>query len=520
MSGACTRPQAIVLACWPGEDGLLQGLNLDPGTMMLGDKVMAQRVLERLVDLGCRDIGVVLGDQPQRVRALLGNGERWGCRIQYCYAAAGDRPLQVLARWRPPQGERSLIAVADTVVWCEIDRNSSAAACSMDGGNISWSGWACLSSDEFAQLVLKASGRVALERRILGASSLRRVWEEAPLSTAGASRMLDSVAQMFARSPGLAGIMRRPSGAAVWIGNGSRVHPGAQLIAPVYIGDYVRIEDGARIGPNAVIGDGCLVDQGVVVESSLVAPATYVGRGLEMVRVVAAPNGIANVRLESVIGVSDKNLIDGLGGAAAATPRTPISQRLLAAAIWAAAWPFARALRKRAQSGAAAVARFDAARGSFVASDVRLEAAHEAVYAGRNGAWLQHFLRTFHPGLRDVVAGRLALVGMQPRSLEQAHALPEHWRRLYAGGVIGLVNEALLLGRDGCSADMRYAGDALAAGTLPLRRNLTLLAQYAQRVMREARSGIASRAVVGRDALSARAQDCGIATSAVPTLFK
>ena len=524
MSGPLTRPQAIVLACWPGDDPLLQRLNLDPATVMLGDKPMARRVIETLVELGCRDIGVVLGDQPERIRRLLGDGESWGCSIRYCYATAGTRPLQVLARWRPAQGEHCLLATADTVIGSMPAVPCNAAVCSAESGNIRWSGWARLSSSAFAQLVLEARGRGELERRILGADFLQRVWDASPVSTADAARMLDSVERIFTLSPGLSGIMRRPSGASVWIGNGSRVHPGAKLVAPVFIGNYARIESGAQVGPNAVIGDGCLVDQGARIESSFVAPATYIGAGLELRAGVASPNGFASVRLGTVIGIPDKHLIGAVGASENAAARVPLAQRLFAGALWGLAWPLAKALRRRetahAEPSGTAVARFDAARGTFVSLHVRLRAAHETVFAGRSGAWLRHFLRTFHPGLRDVAAGRLALVGMQPRSPEEAGALPDHWRHLYAEGLTGLINETLLLGPDGASADMRYAGDALAARSVPLRRILPLLVRYARHVAGDARASIDSPGARARNVPPVDAQQRGTVSSVATSILK
>ena len=57
MKGTANH-DAIILACWATEDPLLRQLETDAALIPLGDKPMLQRVLEKLVDLGCRRIAV------------------------------------------------------------------------------------------------------------------------------------------------------------------------------------------------------------------------------------------------------------------------------------------------------------------------------------------------------------------------------------------------------------------------------------------------------------------------------
>ena len=480
------QPDAIVLACWPGDDPLFERMKLDPALMPMGDKPMLQRVVERLAALGCREIGVVLGDQPQHARRLLGDGERWGCNIRYSYASAGRRPLEVLTRWLPAKEETCLIAPAESVVGSDPGTAAACAICWENAGNIRWTGWARLARTQLADLVVGAENRTALERRILGASTLRRVWEDAPISTAGSAQALESVRRLFAVSPGMLGIMRRPASASVWLGNGSSVHAGARLVAPVYIGNHAKIKEGASVGPNAIIGDNCVIDCGTAVKSSLVMPGTYVGRDLELDGVIVSEDCLANVRHQTVISVVDRQFFGGLDAARTGAIRTPVLQRLLALLIWPLSWLAFRALQSRSDLGKKAPPQelgvFDPATGAFRAAAVRLLADNVAVSEGHPNAWRNHFLHTFHPGLRDVVAGRVALVGMQPRTIAEIIALPHYWRRLYTTAQAGLINEALLLGREGAPNAMRHAGDALSAVPQGLLQIMRQLIRYAGRV--------------------------------------
>src|ERR671917_976499 len=39
--------------------------------------------IEAMVDAGIREIGIVVGDTQAEIRAAVGDGSRWGARVQY-----------------------------------------------------------------------------------------------------------------------------------------------------------------------------------------------------------------------------------------------------------------------------------------------------------------------------------------------------------------------------------------------------------------------------------------------------
>jgi carbonic anhydrase/acetyltransferase-like protein (isoleucine patch superfamily) len=323
-----------------------------------------------------------------------------------------------------------------------------------------------------------------LEKRILGEKALDRQWERAPISTASSRQTLESLPNLFRHSPGMLGIMRRCSSEGVWTGNGSSVHPGAILIPPVYIGNHVRVGNGATIGPNAVVGDGCVIDEGSRIAASLIMPGTYIGRDLDVADSIVESSLLANLRLGAVTRVPERSLLAGVRQQGHAASRPRYAQRLIAALLWALTWPVARALAWRSASVEARgeIGVPDEATGGFKPVKVGFLPTHETVYRGDSGAWTRHFLRTFHPGLRDVVAGRVDLLGMQPRSCDEIVILPDYWKRLYWRARTGLINDTLLLGEGGGQSEMRHAGDALCAAPHSLIRTFRMLATYARRV--------------------------------------
>jgi glucose-1-phosphate thymidylyltransferase len=56
----------------------------------VANKPVLFRVIETIRDAGIDEIGIVVGDTGQEVRAAVGDGKRWGVRISYI---PQDQPL-------------------------------------------------------------------------------------------------------------------------------------------------------------------------------------------------------------------------------------------------------------------------------------------------------------------------------------------------------------------------------------------------------------------------------------------
>ncbi|MCX7140952.1 MAG: NTP transferase domain-containing protein [Proteobacteria bacterium] len=478
---------AIILACWPAADPLLRQLEADPALIDMGGKPVLQRVLEKLIDIGCRRIAVVHGNQPQRAEALLGDGERWGCRIAHYYAAEGDSPLSLLTRLVPADDRNCVLAAADTVALASLDLNEASVACCLESGQLRWSGWAVLPPKMIRWIAKTVRNRGDLEAGLDLTQS--RLVMTTTISTASVATTLASLPRLFDRSPGAEGISRRPRAQGIWIGNGSQVHPTARLRPPVFVGQNVLIAEGAQVGPNATIGDGCFIDAGSRIEESMLLANTYVGQKLDVVRAVLAGNTLLNSGLGVALQIPDAELLRDTDGRDQGVPRATLTQRALAVMLWLALAPLGAIWWLRsggsAERVAAGIGVPSTIAGAYRSSKVRFAMSHDAVHAQSEGAWAGHFLATFLPGLTDAISGRVALVGLQPRTAQEILSLPCYWQRLYRIAPAGLVGEALLQDAEDTSAEMSYAGDALSAGPMPFSRVLSVLLRYASRVMTE-----------------------------------
>ena len=482
---------AILLACWPAEDQLWRDLGVNPALIQMGDKPMLQRALEKLVELGCRRITVVHGDRPEGAQDLIGDGQRWGCEVTHRYASADATPLRSIVRVAPPGDELCVLAAAETVPLRGFDRVQPAAACTRDGYALRWAGWATLPGRELRALAGAAADAADLARRIIALPVFPggRAAVVPVLSTGSPGATIGSLPRLFAAPAGADGISWRPREPGVWIGNGSQVRPSAQLRPPVFLGRNVLVGEHAQIGPNAVIGDGCIIDSESRVKDSVVLPHTYLGRRLELAQALLKGSELVNARLAAGVRVADPGMACDITGGDAAFQRTPLAQRVLAGLLFAALAPVARLASSPDREGdaprAAAVARVGQIAGEYRSVPVGFALTYAALREGGAGAWKRHFFSTFIPGLREVLAGRLALVGLQPRSVEEVFSLPYHWQQLYRSIPIGLLTEAMVDAAEPDTPEERFAADALCGGAMPLARVLRVLWRYTARVTTE-----------------------------------
>lgn len=104
----------------------------------------------------------------------------------------------------------------------------------------------------------------------------------------------------------------------VWVGRGARVADSAQLIAPVWLGNFVRIEADCVIGPEAVIEDRSMVAKASEVAHSIISPATRLGACTELHYSLAQESTLVNWLTGSIVRVPDPFLLGSLIPAPAA----------------------------------------------------------------------------------------------------------------------------------------------------------------------------------------------------------
>ncbi len=422
--------------------------------MPLLDKPMLLRVMEQLARLHIKQVQVVLGDSPQAIKNALGNGERWGCQIEYHYSHPRESLHQLFRRLHVNSSTMYLLVNAQqlpthaALASCP-NINATARGCApcwKQYRELRWSGWAWLSGAWLLELHHSATIQ-ALAYQIRRSTSIIKYSVEKPLSVGTAADFHTSTLQLLENAS-----------EPLHIGRGCKIHPRARIIEPVFIGAHVQIGAGASIGPNAIICAGSSIDSNANIEAAIVLPETYVGQNTELNNVVVHGQQLINIALNTRIDIFDSQLLADLHSS---NNHAPHHGKWLAVVLRALLAPF-----------------------HSIYVNAEIAPTHQT---------LIHFRDTFYPGLTEIILGHLRLIGPSPRNRRSIAALPEYWQQLYVDAHRGLLSEAVL--QTTTEPEILFACDAIAAGKQDqLGWGLKLLTKYLALFLLESRRYLSQRA--------------------------
>lgn len=426
--------EAILFTSWGDRDDTGQSMVTPNLLLPLMEKSLLQRALEQLVRLGCERIRVVLGTEARRIRDFLQSGERWGCQLSYHYLAQQStfgsfmRSIDVNAvdhYWLADAAQ-----LPDIPASCGEDSPAGTYLCWHQNDTQHWSGWGRFSG---AWLLSRSDGLsyAPLEQQIITDEWLTPHTIAKPLS-------LNSLSDVLSVSQSLLETLEEE----LTIGRGGHIHPSARIIAPIWIGEQVKISANAVIGPRTVIGSGSYIDEGTHICESTVMSDSYVGKELDLRRSVVQGEWLANIPLDTVIALQDHSLLANLNGNIA---RLQID-RFVATVLRIALFPLNVVVRT-------------------------------PPFRKTSHRWLAHFREAFYPGLRDVAAGKVSLVGPATHDFEKT-GQPQHSKPR-----LGLLNDALFSEDTEKNPDVLLSSDLLAkANQGDLRATMRYLRHYLRRV--------------------------------------
>jgi len=242
-----------------------------PAVPLLGFSLL-EYWLGHLVTLGAKDVQVLAADRPDQVREALGDGARWGLRLQVVPAPRELAPEEARDRYR----------AGDPAPWLPAPND-------------------CALLDHLPCL------------------------PHQPLLTSYAAWFAAAVALMpHSVTPDRLGIHEVQPG--VWLGLHAQVARDARLIPPCWLGAETRVEGRAVIGPDAILENGVFVSRGAEVAQSLVGPETFVGRYTELRNSIAWGSTLVNWQRDSCLRVPDAFLLCSLA------PPRPVPRRARTAA--------------------------------------------------------------------------------------------------------------------------------------------------------------------------------------------
>ncbi len=229
-------------------------------------KCLVEYWLEYLVARGDRDVRIIAPDRPDRVRATVGDGSRWGLRVEVL-PHAGDA---VAVTGRSSRNHHT-----------EIDGISPDHLVIMDHlpGLVG-----------FPLLESYASWFAALQAWIPEAHSPDRIG-------------------------------RRQIQPGVSVGLHARISRSARFHAPCWLGDHVVVGPKATIGPGTILEDRAFIGSGACITQSVIGPDTFVGQLTLVEQSLACGSLLINWKTRSCLDVPDAFILCALGAKPPARPQ-------------------------------------------------------------------------------------------------------------------------------------------------------------------------------------------------------
>jgi hypothetical protein len=344
-------------------------------------KSLIEYWLEALVARGVTHVIVLASDRPHQVRAVVGDGSRWGIRIE----------LMTQTRELDVKEARKRFQTADDTDW--------------------------ISTDDVVLL------------------------DHLPGKT---DSLLDGYAEWFAGllafmphavTPARIGAREVQSG--IWIGMHAQIEPTAQLHAPCWIGESTRVGAGAVIGPAAILDDRVVAEAGARVTKSVINPETFVGEHISVENSLAHGSTLINWMSGSCLRVPDAFFLSSLNDHRFSPVSASLLGRVLAALSMIVTAPVALAMMvwSLVRGEAPLVLRL----GVRPQHNMRSTAFQTFAYYELAGSssWLHRW-----PQFWSIVRGDLAWVGNRPLRPTQALLLENDFERLWLAAPVGIVSLA------------------------------------------------------------------------------
>lgn len=475
------RLDALLVATVAAAPDLPVDTDMPAALVPVGCQTLIEHAMDQLACAGVTDVHLVMCDQPEALRACLGDGGRWGVRIHWLLVKDGRRPYGPLLNERLRNVPMLLLGHAESCLDAkalhQLRQIGGMAMHTAHNGELAWTGWAVIRPDQLPHS-LHDLDRNSLMRAL--AASVQPPWpcpSDQFTSVPSAEHLLAASLRRRASDGGLivpAAWIVKPWGA---MSPQARVHAGAVITGPALIGAGCIIEQGAVIGDDVVLTRNVVVSSGSRLRQTVVLPDSYVGADLDLANTVVQGLRVRHLRLgvESVLSAADALLLD-LSPAAPVRPGW--AGRALAASLLPMVLPLLGAhVLQRRLAGRPLAWRLEAAVvGRTLAGDALQLATMRCPRPDASG-------RSALPwaglaGLLDVAAGTRCWWGARPRSADHWYTLRPEWQRILAQMPVGLLHAPVWVDQAVHDAEAMAAADVywvVQTAAQRVRQSMTLL---------------------------------------------
>ena len=445
-------------------------------------KPVLEHTLEALAAAGLRRAVVAVAsgaDGAEKLRAVIGDGRRWGMRLDYAPTSGEEEPESVVERCSSRLEDELLLLRGDVLHGAAVAdflRLAGELAGPVAQGRVA--------GGSLSLCRHRAGGRAGLEPlRWSGEPSMTPLlWPVVELPGAALNRLeswrayhranLDAAAGRF---PGLIAPGRAVA-PGLTVGLRSEASPHSLRQGVAFIGGACRVEATAELRGEVVVSDRVMIDRYATIQDSVVLPDTYIGERVNVRNAIIQGHQLIQVDTGAIASVVE-------AFSSADSPDAPLHETLtdplhrllglLALALSLPLWPVALALAL-------------ATNVNTPLREVKLRSnqfgfdpcggRRRQVFIAREWAVPVPVLR-YLPRLLAVVSGDLRLVGVEPLTPEQADSRVEDWERVSDQAPAGLIGPTALNLPPDAPREQRLLSDAFYARQRSTDRDLRFLLQ-------------------------------------------
>lgn len=429
----------------------------------VANKPLVEHLIELLVRNHITEIILVVKHMPYETEQYFGKGERWGVNISYSLEKEYPGIAPCLGRIKSRLDDDFLVLPANmamdarlldlinahkagmgemTLLQNQHDQKDETLAAASDGSKM---------EDPFDPFIMTPKALFS----ILSHSSIRNMGQIVaalvqkdltvlPHRLSYNRRTICSLDDYLKLNREM--ISNRFEGAilpgkqiadGIWIGNHTKIHPGARISPPALIGSNCNLLKGCVIEKNTVIGDNVIVNKDALVDGSVVLNSTYVGDQTDIKNSVVRKNLMIDVARSTHVFLEDEFILGDLNKKSLSGKGQRFFNLLFAVLLLVIFSPimalcYLYHLILPSKGFFSSKQRF----GSYEVVDFQgtIRPRPFNLYRFRCKNRLLQKL----PGLFNVIKGNMSLVGLSPLSGNEVSTLEEDWETLRFNIPVGL----------------------------------------------------------------------------------
>lgn len=463
-------------------------------------KPFIQHLVEYLERHDLHELHVFISDNADRIESFLGDGIRWGIEIHY-HLVKNPRDFSKRIAQAAFLEKDELVLMGDGLTLPAFKREDLERPVTFTDSfsgteeNSSDTGWHVTSKKILEKAAAEQEKEYsAIRHPTLSVRSFKDIHLSQKKVLEGAFPEIIHFGKLYREG--------------IWIGQGSVLPKSITLIPPVYIGPNTRIEDQTYIGPYAEIGKGCFIDGNSYIKDSIIFPGSYVGKDLDIHDCIIKENQIVNTNIGAMYTSFDNSLVSSMeaGRISSETVSASLFSRVTALILWIISLPimFAAAIFSIFRKGPLfrketfiQVPSTDQNADQNADHHTEHNTGASGIPASAASAYAETFcIRTFcnretyphsswrHlilyviPGLGAVIRGKCRIVGLNPKTPEEAAALSVTWREVYHKSYAGLISERDVLYRNIPAEELSFAAEMYYAVHDSFRYNLKIVLRF------------------------------------------